>query len=63
METRPINSKHHPPEYHIAVRSKYLHVPKLSSLQGFVNLTFRVNPIKREIQQAQLQRYLLECIS
>ena len=27
------HSKHHPPEHHIAVGSKYLHAPKLSSLQ------------------------------
>ena len=26
------HSKHHPPEYHRAVRSKYLHVPNLRSL-------------------------------
>ena len=51
------HSKHHPPEHHIAVRSKYLHVPKLRSLQGCVNLTVRVNPIKLESQQVQLQHY------
>ena len=41
------HSKYHPPEHHMAVQSKYLHVPKLSSLQGCVNLTVRVNPTKR----------------
>ena len=41
------HSKNHPTENHIAVRSKYFHVPKLSSLQGCVNLTIRVNPTKR----------------
>ena len=66
------NSKHHPPEHHIAVQSKYFHVPKLSSLQGCVNLTIMVSPIarqspavnptKREIEQAQLKRYFLDCI-
>ena len=40
-------SKHHPPEHHIAVRSKYLHVTNLRSLQGCVNLTIRENPTKR----------------
>ena len=49
----PINlgnhhSKHHPPEHHKAVRSKYLHMPNLRSLQVCVNLTVMVNPIKRE---------------
>ena len=39
--------KNNPPEHHIAVRSKYLHVPHLRSLQGCVNLTVRLNPIKR----------------
>ena len=57
------HSKYHPPEHHIAVRYKYLHVPKLRSLQGYVNLTVRVNPTKQEIQQAQLQRYFLGCLS
>ena len=57
------HSKHHPPEHHIAVRSKYLHVPKLRSLQGCVNLTVRVNPTKRESQRAQLQHYFLGCVS
>ena len=57
------HSKHHPPEHNIAVQSKYLHVPKLSSLQGCVNLTVRVKPTKREIQRAQLQRYSLGCVS
>ena len=33
------HSKYHLPEHHIAVRSEYLHEPKLSSLQGCVNLT------------------------
>ena len=56
-------SKHHPPEHHIVVRSKYLHVPKLHSLQGCVNLTVIVNPTKRESQRAQLQRYFLGCLS
>ena len=54
---RGYHSKHHPPDHHIAVRCKYLHVPKLIFLQGCVNLTIRVNPNKRDIQRAQLQRY------
>ena len=41
------HSKHHPPKHHIAVRSKYLHVTKLHSLQGCVNLTVNVNTTKR----------------
>ena len=53
------HSKHHPPEHHIAVRSKYLHVPNLCSLQGCVNLTVRENPNKRESQRAQLEHYFL----
>ena len=53
------HSKHYPPKHHIAVRSKYLHVPKLSSLQGCVNLTVRVNPTKRESQRSQQQRYFI----
>ena len=57
------HSKHHPPEHHRAVRSKYLHVPNLRLLQGCVNLTVRVNPAKRESQRAKLERYLLKCIS
>ena len=67
------HSKHHPPEHNIAVQSKYLHVTKLRSLQGCVNLTVMVsptarqsptvNPTKREIQRAQLQPYLLAFIS
>ena len=57
------HSKHHPSKHHIAVQSKYLHVSKLSFLQGCVNLTVRVNPTKRESQQAQLQCYFLECVS
>ena len=57
------HSKHHPPEHHRAVRSKYLHVPNLRSLQGSVNLTIRVNPAKRENQRAKLERYFLECVS
>ena len=40
------HSKHHPTEHCIEVRSKYLYLPKLSSLQGCVNLTVRVNPTK-----------------
>ena len=56
------HSKHHPPEHHIAVRSKYLHVSKLSSMQGCVNLSVRVNPTKRESQRAQLQCYFLEYV-
>ena len=56
------HSKHHPPEHHIAVWSKYLNVSKLSCLQGCVNLTVIVNPTKRESQWAQLQRYFLGCI-
>ena len=65
--------KYHPHEHHIYIQSKYLQVNKLSSLQGCVNLTIMesptaqptpvVSPTKREIQQAQLQRYFLECIS
>ena len=50
------HSKHHPPEDHIVVQSKYLHVPNLSSLQGCVNLKVRVNPTKRNIKKSQLQR-------
>ena len=57
------HSKHHPPEHHIAVRSKYLHVSNLRSLQGCVNLTVRVNPTKRESQRAILERYFLGCVS
>ena len=53
------HSKHYPPEHHRAVRSNFLHVPNLRLLQGCVNLTLRVNPIKRESQQAKLERYLL----
>ena len=41
------HSKHHPPEHHIAVLSKYLNVSKLRPLQACVNLTVRVNPIVR----------------
>ena len=57
------HSKHHPPEHHIVVSSKYLHVPHLRSLQGCVNLTVRMNPTKQEIQRAQLQHYFLGCVS
>ena len=57
------HSKHHPPKHRIALRSKYLHRPELRSLQGCVILTVRVNPNKRESQQAQLQRYYLWCVS
>ena len=57
------HSKHNPPEHHIAVRSKYLHVPKLHSLQGCVNLTVGVTQNKRDSQRAQLQRYFLGCVS
>ena len=67
------HSKHYPPEHNIAVRYKYLHVPKLISLQGCVNLTGReiptarqspaVNPTKRESHRSQLQRYFLEYVS
>ena len=57
------HSKHHLPEHHIAVSSKFLHVPNLRSLQGCVNLTVRVNPTKQEIQRAQLERYFLGCVS
>ena len=57
------HSKHHPPENHTAVRSKYLNVPKLILLQGCVKLTVRVKPTKRERQQAQLQHYFLGCVS
>ena len=56
------HSKHHPPEHHRVFRSKYLHVPNLRSLQGCVNLTVRMNPTKRESQQAKLVRYFLECV-
>ena len=56
------HSKHHPPEYHIVVCSKYLHMPNLRSLQGCVNLTIRVDPTKREIQRAQLQHYFIGCV-
>ena len=57
------HSKHHPPEHQIAVRSKYLHVPKLSLLPGCVNLNVIVNPTKLERQRAQLQHYFLGCVS
>ena len=57
------HSKHHPPEHHREVRSKYLHVPNLRLLQGCVNLTVSVSPTKREIQRAKLERYFLECVS
>ena len=57
------HSKHHPPEHHGAVRSKYLHVPNLRSLQGCVNLTVRVNPTKRESHREKMERYFLECVS
>ena len=57
------HSKHHPPEYHIAVRSKYLHVPNLRFLQGCVNLTVRVNPNKRETQRSKLEQCFLGCVS
>ena len=56
------HSIHHPPEHHIAVCSKYLHVPNLRSLQGCVNLTLRGDPTKQEIQRAKLERYFLECV-
>ena len=42
------HSKHHPPEHHIALQSKYLHVPKLSLLQGCVNLTAMASTIARQ---------------
>ena len=57
------HSKHHPPEHHRAVPSKYSHVPNLRSLQGCVDLTVRVNPTKQEIQRAKLEIYFLECVS
>ena len=57
------HSKHLLPEHHRALRSKYLHVPNLRSLQGCVNLTVRVNPTKLENQRAKLERYFLECVS
>ena len=41
------HSKHHPPEHNIAVQSKYLHVRKLRSLQGCVNVTIMASPIAR----------------
>ena len=50
------HSKHHPPEHHRAVRSKYLHVPNLRSMQGCVNLKVRVNPTKQENQREKLER-------
>ena len=50
------HSKHHPPEHHRAVRSKYLHVLNLRSLQGCSNLTVRVNTTKRDNQRAKLER-------
>ena len=57
------HSKHHLSKHHIEAQSKYLHVSKLSLLQGCVNLTVGLNPTKRESQQAQLQHYFLECVS
>ena len=57
------NSKHHSPEHHIAVCSKYLYLPNLRLLQGCINLTVRVNPAKRESQRAKLERYFTECVS
>ena len=57
------HSKHHPPKHHIAVQSKYLHVPKLISLHGCVKLTIRVNPTKQKSQRAKLQHYFLEFVS
>ena len=60
---RDCHSKHHPTEHHRAVRSKYLHVPNLSSLKGCDNLTIRVNPTKRESQRAKLEGCFLECVS
>ena len=53
------HSKHYPPAHHIAVWFKYLHVPNYRSLQGCVNLTVRMNPIKQEIQQSLLQHSFL----
>ena len=63
------NFKHHPTEHHISVRPKYLYVPKLSLLQGCVNLTVTVSPTKRkspavkptkqDSQRVQLQHYFL----
>ena len=49
------HSKHNPPEHHRAVRSKYLHLPNLCSLQGCVNLSVRVNPTKLENQRSKLE--------
>ena len=54
------HSKRNPHEHHIAICSKYLHVPNLCSLKRCVNLTVRVNPTKRESQRAQLEQYFLE---
>ena len=51
------HSKHHPPEHHIEVCSKYLHVPDLRLMQGCVNLTVTVNHTKRESQRAKVERY------
>ena len=53
------HSKHHSLEHDITVQSKYFHVPKLSSLQGCVKLTVRVNPTKQDSQKAQLKHYFL----
>ena len=52
-----------PPEHNIAVRSKYLHVPNLRSLQACVSLTVKMNPIKKNSQRAQLEQYFLGCVS
>ena len=56
------HSKHHLTEHHIAVCSKYLHVPNPHSPQGCENLTAKRNPTKQESQKAKLERYFLECV-
>ena len=42
------HSKHRPTKHHIAVQPKYLHVPKLSALQGCVNLTITVSSTSQQ---------------
>ena len=57
------HSKHYPPEHQISVCSKYLHVYNLRLLQGYVNLTVRVNTTKLDSQREQLQHYFLGYVS
>ena len=45
------HSKHHSPEPHIYVPSKYLHVPNLRSLQGCVNLTLKLIPPNKRARE------------